>query len=41
MWVGALSVGPRGKKLNSTFNNRENAEYKVSDGSHYPLVISS
>ena len=29
MWVGALSVGPRGSKLNSTFNNRESTEYKV------------
>lgn len=32
MWVGALSVGPRGKQLNSAYQNRESAEYKVRLG---------
>lgn len=29
MWVSAISTGPRGKPLNSSYNNRDMSEYKV------------
>lgn len=29
IWVGSVSVGANGKALNSSYQNRDSAEYKV------------